>query len=71
MKKVCYFCTKCIDCGAGDNDGEVLHTVCDECYSRLRLDERLPELLWAVAALRKQNGSNKEYQQTLVVLPAS
>ena len=33
----------------------VFHCVCDECSSRKRLDERLPELVLAIADLRMRN----------------
>ena len=67
MKKVCYWCAEYMGEKDG-NDGEgVFHSLCDECSHRLRLNERLPELLWAIAALRKQN-SRKEQYQTLGVL---
>jgi hypothetical protein len=42
--------------------GEIFHSVCDECSDRLRLKERLPELLLAIVALRKQNGNKEHYQ---------
>ena len=50
----------------GDKDSHakagVFHSMCDECARRLRLEERLPELLLAIATLRKQN--TKEQNQT-------
>ncbi len=67
MKRVCYWCSKHMGEKDGDNGGGVSHSICDECARRLRLDERLPELLWAIAALREQNGG-KEQNQTLGVL---
>jgi hypothetical protein len=51
----------------GNHTGKVFHSVCDECSDRLRLDERLPELLLDIVALRKQNGFNKEYHQTSAI----
>ena len=55
MKKVCYFCST--DMGLKDGNGQagVFHSLCEKCSYRLRLDEKLPELLWAIADLRKQN----------------
>jgi hypothetical protein len=47
----------------GNHTGEIFHSVCDKCSDRLRLEERLPELLLAIVALRKQNGFNREYHQ--------
>jgi len=67
MKKVCYWCAEYMGEKDGNDEGGVFHSLCDECSHRLRLDERLPELLWAIAALRKQN-SRKEQYQTLGVL---
>ena len=64
MKRVCYFCHNYMGEKYSDNKEAVFYSVCDECSSRLRLDERLPELLWAIAALRRQNGG-KEQKQTL------
>lgn len=62
MKKVCYWC----DTYMGEKDGHdergVFHSLCVECADRLRLDEKLPALLWAIADLRKQNGSSGQYQ---------
>ncbi len=62
MKRLCYFCTS--DMGEkGDNSGEVVfYSVCDWCAKKLRLDERLPELIWAIAASRKQNARGGQNQ---------
>ena len=67
MKKVCYFCGA--DMGLKDGNGQagIFHSMCDECAQRLRLDERLPKLLRAIADLRKQNG-DIEQSQTVGVL---
>jgi len=62
MKRVCYFCHNYMGEKDGDNKEAVFYSVCDECSSRLRLDERLPELLWAIVALRRQNGSQEQKQ---------
>ncbi len=67
MKKVCYWCGKYMGEKDSNDEDSVFHSVCDVCAVRLRLDERLPELLWALAALRRQNGS-KEQNRTLGVL---
>jgi len=69
MKRVCYFCAS--DMGETDRNhtGRVFHSVCDKCSDRLRLEERLPELLSAIIGLRKQNG-NKGYLQPVETLAA-
>jgi hypothetical protein len=64
MKRVCYFCNSYMGETDSNHIGEIFHSVCDECSDRLRLKERLPELLLAIVALRKQNG-NREHYQTL------
>ena len=70
MKRVCYFCGRYMGEKGANHTGEVFHSVCDECSDRFRLEERLPDLLLAIAELRKKNG-NKDYYQpvgTLAVL---
>ena len=67
MKKVCYWCGKYMAKIDGNHEKAVLHSICDECARNIKLDERLPDLLWAIAALRKKNGS-KELQQEIGVL---
>lgn len=62
MKRVCYFCNSSMGETDGNHRGEIFHSVCDECSDRLRLKERLPELLLGIVALRKQNGSREHYQ---------
>jgi len=55
MKKICYWCGK--DMGEKPIDGDrnaVFHSICDGCADKLNLDERLPEILWGIAALRKR-----------------
>ncbi len=59
MKRVCYFCNSYIGEKGGNHIGEIFHSVCDECSDRLRLEERLPELLLAIVALRKKNGNRE------------
>ena len=56
MKKVCYFCGKDMGMKNGNGQAGVFQSLCDGCAYRRRLDQRLPELLWAIADLRKQNG---------------
>lgn len=67
MKRVCYWCATDMGEKDGSDEGGVFHSVCDECAQRLRLDERLPELLWAIAALREQNSRKEQYQTSGVL----
>jgi len=67
MKRVCYWCAMDMGEKDGSDEGGVFHSVCDECAQRLRLDERLPELLWAIAALREQNSRKEQYQTSGVL----
>ena len=62
MKKVCYWCGTDMGKKGGHDEAGVFQSLCDECAHRLKLDERLPELLHALADLRKQN--TKEQDQT-------
>ena len=62
MKRVCYWCAKDMGKKEGHDEAGVFQSLCDECAHRLRLEERLPELLHALADLRKQN--TKEQKQT-------
>ncbi len=55
MKKECYWCRAALGEKEGQNKGGVFYSVCDKCALELRLDERLPELLEAIAALRQKN----------------
>lgn len=59
MKRVCYWCHKDMGEKEGSDEGGVFYSVCDACSLRMRLEERLPELVWAVAALRKQRGQEQ------------
>jgi len=70
MKRVCYWCAA--EMGEkSDLQGEgVFHSLCDDCAHRLRLDERLPELLWAVATLRRQKSRKEQYQTPGVLTTA-
>ncbi len=70
MKRVCYFCGRYMGEKGSNHAGRVFHSVCDECSDRLRLEERLPELLLAIIGLRKQNG-NKGYLQQVETLVAA
>ena len=70
MKKVCYWCATYMGEKDGHNEEGVFHSLCDECARRLRLDERLPELLLAVASLRKQNNRKEQYQPVGVLATA-
>ena len=54
MKK-CYWCSKDMGEKDGNNGEKVFYSICDDCYSRLGLDERLPDLLWAIVDLRKHS----------------
>ncbi|MEE9520703.1 MAG: hypothetical protein V3V43_03215 [Dehalococcoidales bacterium] len=68
MKRICYFCGSYMGEKGENHTGEIFRSVCDECSGRLRVEERLPELLLAIAELRKQNGNKEHYQpvETLV-----
>lgn len=70
MKRVCYWCDTYMGEKDGHDGGGVFHSLCVECAGRLRLDERLPELLWAIADLRKQNGSSGQYQKAGILASA-
>lgn len=55
MKKICYWCGK--DMGIKQMDGDekaVFHSMCDGCADKLNLNERLPEIIWGIAELRKR-----------------
>ena len=67
MTRVCYWCNKYMGEKEDNSEDGVFHSICDECADKIRLEERLPELLWAIADLRKQNSGNEQYQ-TLGVL---
>ena len=68
MKRICYFCGRYMGEKGDNHTSEVFRSVCDECSDRLRVEERLPELLLAIAELRKQTGNKECYQpvETLV-----
>ena len=68
MKRMCYRCAKYMGETDGNHENGVFRSVCDEC--RLRLDERLPDLLQAIATLRQQISSKKQ-NQTLRVLSSA
>ncbi len=62
MTRVCYWCNKCMGEKEGNGKDGVFHSICDECADKMGLEERLPELLWAIADLRKQGGGNGQHQ---------
>ena len=66
MTRVCYWCRKHMGEKDGNHEGGIFYSICDECAKKIGLDERLPELLWAIAALRTQN-NNKEQKCALDV----
>jgi len=70
MIRVCYWCGKHMGQKGDNHADKVFHSVCDDCASRLRLDERLFELLWAIVDLRKQNSANRKNQK-LNLLPTA
>ena len=70
MTRVCYWCAKDMGEKEGYSGEGVFHSLCDECAQRLRLEERLPGLLRAVAALRKQNGHKEQYQTSGILAVA-
>ena len=60
MVKLCFNCAKYMGEEESNNEEEILYSVCDDCYRKLNLDERLPDLLWAIAALREKNGRQEQ-----------
>jgi len=62
MKRVCYFCGANMGMKNGNSQAGVFHSLCLDCAYRLRLDRRLPELLWTIADLRRQNGGREQNQ---------
>ena len=63
MKRVCHFCGA--DMGEKGDNGQVgvFHSLCDQCACTWKIDQRLPELLWAIADLRKQNACKGQNQE--------
>ena len=61
MKRVCYFCASYLG-EKGNNMEEVFYVICDLCAEKLRIDERLPELIEAIVSSRKQNAKWQQYQ---------
>ena len=61
MTRVCHWCNKYMGEKDGSSEDGVFHSICSNCADKMRLEERLPEILWAIADLRKQN-SNEQYQ---------
>jgi len=71
MQKRCYFCGEDMGLKVGHSHTGVFHSVCDECTDRLKLDKRLPELLWAIADMRKQKSSCRDLGQELAAAAAA
>jgi len=53
---MCYWCNKDLGVTEGNGEDRIHYVVCDECARRLKLDERLPTLVWDIIALRERNG---------------
>ena len=70
MKRVCYWCSKYMGQKGDGHEDEVFNSVCDECVGRLGLDERLPELLWAIVAFRRENSSNEQDKDSDILTTA-
>ncbi len=70
MKRECYWCH--IDMGEkeGQNKAGVFYSVCDKCALELRLNERLPELLQAIAALRQKNIEERNQTPSFLTDPS-
>ncbi|MFC1908104.1 hypothetical protein ACFLWD_03655 [Chloroflexota bacterium] len=62
MTKECYWCHKYMGEKNGNSEGGVFQSICGNCADKMKLEERLPTILWAIADLRKQN-SNEQYQR--------
>ena len=71
MTRLCYWCAKYMGKKDDNQDTAIFHCMCDECARRLRLDERLPELLRAIVALRRLNGGKEQNQISDVSLVAA
>ena len=56
MVRKCYWCSKDMGEKDGNNGEKVFYSICDDCYSRLGLEERLPGLIWDIVALRGNSG---------------
>ncbi len=69
MKRVCYWCNTDMGQKEGQGEGGIFYSICDGCARRLRLDERLPELLQAVADLRKQNTEKQNQTPSFLTDP--
>ena len=54
MKK-CYWCSKAMGEKDSNNGEKVFYSICDDCYSRLGLEERMPGLILDIVALRKHS----------------
>jgi len=55
MNKVCYWCDKDMGEREGHYEEGVFFSLCDDCAHKLKLEDRLPDLLRALADLRKKN----------------
>ncbi len=62
MVKTCYFCGADMGLKEGNGQMGVFYSMCDECAYTLKLGDRLPKLLWAIADLRRQNGGMEQPQ---------
>ena len=59
MVKLCFNCAKYMGEEESNNEEEILYSVCDDCYRKMGLEERLPDLLRDIVALRKQNAGKE------------
>ena len=64
MTRLCYWCGKYMGKKDDKEFPAVFYSVCDECARRLGLDEKLPELVGAIIALRLQNGGKEQSQKS-------
>ena len=60
MKKRCYFCGKDMEFKEGNGHKGVFHSLCLDCAHRLKLDQRLPGFISAIADIRRQNSSGRD-----------
>ena len=70
MSKLCFFCGRFMGKKYDNHQAGIFYSVCDECGHRLRLGERLPDLLFAIAALRRQNDSIEQSQTSGALVTA-
>ena len=69
MRKVCYWCNMDIGLKEGRYEEGVFDSLCDDCARRLKLDEKLPELLQALVDLRKKNAEEQNRTPTFFTDP--